>query len=122
MDALVMSGEGLRAGAVAAIKNVQNPVKVARLVLEKTPHMMLAGEGGRERERDLKNSGENKEKKVPNLTASIQQVKEPISLLLPMATHRCHQTHWSPHMQSMNWKLSRNSLSLWIVFSTFCSE
>lgn len=45
MDALVMSGEGLKAGAVAVIKNVQNPVKVARLVMEKTPHAMLAGEG-----------------------------------------------------------------------------
>lgn len=45
MDALVMSGAGLQAGAVAAIKNVKNPVKVARLVMEKTPHVMLAGEG-----------------------------------------------------------------------------
>lgn len=45
MDALVMSGSGLRAGAVAAIRNVRNPIRVARLVLEKTPHVMLAGEG-----------------------------------------------------------------------------
>lgn len=48
MDALVMSGTELLAGAVAAIKNVKNPVKVARLVMEKTPHVMLAG---KERER-----------------------------------------------------------------------
>ncbi|KAG0722128.1 Isoaspartyl peptidase/L-asparaginase [Chionoecetes opilio] len=45
MDALVMSGARLRAGAVAAIRSVANPVKVARLVLEKTPHVMLAGSG-----------------------------------------------------------------------------
>lgn len=47
MDALVMSGTELQAGAVAAIKNVKNPVKVARLVLEKTSHVMLAGERDR---------------------------------------------------------------------------
>lgn len=47
MDALVMSGTGFQAGAVAAIKNVKNPVKVARLVMEKTPHVMLAGERDR---------------------------------------------------------------------------
>lgn len=44
MDSLVMSGAGLQAGAVAAIKNVKNPVKVARLVMEKTSHVMLAGQ------------------------------------------------------------------------------
>lgn len=44
MDALLMSGTELQAGAVAAIKNVKNPVKVARLVMEKTSHVMLAGE------------------------------------------------------------------------------
>jgi len=42
MDAAVMDSR-LRAGAVAAISNVKNPVLVARQVME-TPHMMLAGE------------------------------------------------------------------------------
>lgn len=57
MDALVMSGTGLQAGAVAAIKNVKNPVKVARLVMEKTPHVMLAGQ----REKIELRYGNNKE-------------------------------------------------------------
>jgi L-asparaginase/beta-aspartyl-peptidase (threonine type) len=43
MDASVMDSAG-RLGAVAAIRNVKNPVLVARAVME-TPHVMLAGEG-----------------------------------------------------------------------------
>lgn len=45
MDACVMEGETLRAGAVAAIRNVRNPVDIARLVMERSPHVILAGEG-----------------------------------------------------------------------------
>ncbi len=45
MDASIMDGSNLQAGAVAAIKGVRNPVKAARLVLEESPHVMLVGEG-----------------------------------------------------------------------------
>lgn len=45
MDACVMDGEGLRCGAVAALKRVRNPVRVARQVMEQTDHALLAGEG-----------------------------------------------------------------------------
>lgn len=45
MDASVMIGAGLRCGGVAAIARVQNPVLVARRVMEATPHVLLAGEG-----------------------------------------------------------------------------
>jgi|SRR5581483_2821656 len=45
MDASVMSGETLRCGGVAAIRRVRNPVRVAQAVMEKTPHVLLAGEG-----------------------------------------------------------------------------
>ncbi|MGQ9465356.1 MAG: isoaspartyl peptidase/L-asparaginase family protein [bacterium] len=44
MDASIMTAEG-RFGAVAAIKNVRNPIQVARLVMEKTDHLLLCGEG-----------------------------------------------------------------------------
>lgn len=43
MDALIMDGKNMDAGAVGAIKNVPNPIKVARLVMEKTPHSFLVG-------------------------------------------------------------------------------
>jgi beta-aspartyl-peptidase (threonine type) len=40
-----MAGDSLRAGSVAAISNVKNPIKLARRVLEDGRHVMLAGEG-----------------------------------------------------------------------------
>jgi beta-aspartyl-peptidase (threonine type) len=45
MDAAIMDGARLRAGAVGFVKNVKNPVRLARLVMEKTEHILLAGEG-----------------------------------------------------------------------------
>ncbi|MFP3920588.1 MAG: isoaspartyl peptidase/L-asparaginase family protein [Dichotomicrobium sp.] len=45
MDAAVMDGSDRRAGAVASIFGPRNPVRVARAVMERTGHVMLAGEG-----------------------------------------------------------------------------
>lgn len=45
MDASIMDGSTLKAGAVAFVKNIRNPVRLARLVMEKTEHVLLAGEG-----------------------------------------------------------------------------
>ena len=45
MDASIMDGASGSCGAVACIKNVKNPVSVARRVMEKTSHIILAGEG-----------------------------------------------------------------------------
>jgi beta-aspartyl-peptidase (threonine type) len=45
MDACVMDGRNLAAGAVGAIKGVRNPVLVARRVMEATGHVLLVGEG-----------------------------------------------------------------------------
>lgn len=45
LDAAVMEGRGLRAGAVAGVHGVRNPVLLARMVMERSPHVMLAGSG-----------------------------------------------------------------------------
>lgn len=45
MDAFIMDGKSLKAGAVAAVRHVKNPISLARLVMEKTWHVLLAGEG-----------------------------------------------------------------------------
>ncbi len=47
LDACVMDGYSLQAGAVAGVKHLRNPVLAARLVLEKSPHVLLIGEKGR---------------------------------------------------------------------------
>jgi L-asparaginase / beta-aspartyl-peptidase len=44
-DAIVMDGATLRAGAAAALQRIHNPVRLARGVLENSPHMMLVAEG-----------------------------------------------------------------------------
>ncbi|NJE85199.1 asparaginase [Thermococcus sp. CX2] len=45
MDAAIMRGKTLEAGAVAGIWGVKNPISVARKVMEKTDHVILSGEG-----------------------------------------------------------------------------
>ena len=44
MDAAIMDGRNLSAGAVALVRHVKNPVRLARLVMEKTDHVLIAGE------------------------------------------------------------------------------
>ncbi len=45
LDASVMDGHRMDAGAVAFVRNVRNPIKLARLVMEQTDHVLLAGAG-----------------------------------------------------------------------------
>ena len=45
MDAAIMEGKNLKAGSVSAIKNVKNPVRLARTIMENSEHVMMSGEG-----------------------------------------------------------------------------
>lgn len=45
MDAGIMNGEDLKAGAVAAVGNITNPVHLARLIMAESEHVMLIGQG-----------------------------------------------------------------------------
>src|SRR5438105_2453055 len=45
LDAAVMDGATLRAGAITLVTRVKNPVKLAKVVMERTRHVMLAGAG-----------------------------------------------------------------------------
>ncbi len=45
MDAAIMDGKTLKAGAVACIRTIKNPITAARCVMDKSPHVMLSGPG-----------------------------------------------------------------------------
>ncbi|MEQ6124508.1 isoaspartyl peptidase/L-asparaginase [Pseudotenacibaculum sp. MALMAid0570] len=45
MDASIMDGKTLNAGAIAGVKDVRNPISAAKLVMTNSPHVMLAGAG-----------------------------------------------------------------------------
>jgi len=48
LDAAIMDGRTLAAGSVGSVKHIANPIHLARLVMEKTPHVLLVGVGAEE--------------------------------------------------------------------------
>ena len=48
LDAAIMDGRNMRAGAVASVRHVKNPVELARHVMEKSRHVLLVGPGAEE--------------------------------------------------------------------------
>ena len=48
LDAAIMDGKQMRAGAVASVRHVRNPVDLARHVMEKSRHVLLVGPGAEE--------------------------------------------------------------------------
>ena len=47
LDACLMEGKTLSCGAVAGLEHIRHPAAVARKVMEKTPHILLVGEGAK---------------------------------------------------------------------------
>jgi len=45
MDASLMNGSDLRAGAVASVQNVKNPITLARIVMDRSSHVLISGAG-----------------------------------------------------------------------------
>ena len=44
-DALIMCGKTLKSGGVTCVKNIKNPIQLSRHILDKSKHVVLAGEG-----------------------------------------------------------------------------
>lgn len=53
MDAIVMDGKTLGSGAVSAVRNIANPIRLARLVMDKTSHVYLTAEGANQFARSM---------------------------------------------------------------------
>ncbi|HYH87437.1 MAG TPA: isoaspartyl peptidase/L-asparaginase [Pyrinomonadaceae bacterium] len=45
LDSSIMEGKTLKAGSVAGLKRIKNPILLARLVMEQSPHVMMVGDG-----------------------------------------------------------------------------
>lgn len=48
MDASLMNGENLMAGAVAGVQNIKNPISLAKAVMQQSEHVFMAGQGAQE--------------------------------------------------------------------------
>lgn len=48
MDAAIMEGSTMKAGAVTGVRHIKNPISLARAVMEKSEHVMLVGDGAEE--------------------------------------------------------------------------
>ena len=48
LDAAIMNGRDLSCGAVAGVEHIKHPITLAKLVMEKTPHILLAYQGAEE--------------------------------------------------------------------------
>jgi len=96
LDASIMEGKTLRAGAVAGVKHVKNPIELARLILEKSPHVMLVGTGAEEFALEqglpaVPNSYFRTDARVRQLERALQEEKDkaaqPGSAKAPEAAH-----------------------------------
>ena len=87
LDASIMYGKDLSNGAVTLIKSVKNPISLARLVMEKSPHVLLGGEGAENFARQM-----NVEM-VPNsyFDTIDRSEKDKCSDDCPESAHRCRQ-------------------------------
>jgi beta-aspartyl-peptidase (threonine type) len=54
LDASIMDGKSQNAGAVAGLHTVKNPIKLARAVMEKSPHVMMIGDGAEKFAKEMK--------------------------------------------------------------------
>ena len=80
LDAAVMDGNGPRAGAVAGVRHMKNPIDLARRVMEKSPHVLLVGEGAEEFALEqgvvlVPNSYFRTERRVLDLERALQEEK-----------------------------------------------
>ncbi|WP_371193144.1 isoaspartyl peptidase/L-asparaginase family protein [Glaciecola sp. SC05] len=80
LDASIMRGDNLQAGAVASVTNIKNPIVAARLVMEQSVHVMLSGKGAEQfaLEHGVEKT-ENTTFNTPRRFEALQRAKQRIS-------------------------------------------
>ncbi|MFA5326838.1 MAG: isoaspartyl peptidase/L-asparaginase [Prolixibacteraceae bacterium] len=81
LDASVMDGQTLKAGAIASVKDIKNPIRVTRAVMEKSEHVMLNGTGASQFAKDqgfepVENSYFFTEKRYKSLQELLKKERE----------------------------------------------
>ena len=84
LDALIMDGATLNAGAVAAVQRIRNPISLARLVMEKSEHVLLVAQGAEQFAR---------KHRVPTC--------QPSDLLVGRELERWHELHGNPNWRTV---------------------
>jgi len=83
MDASIMNGRDLMAGAVAGVEGVKNPISLARAVMEQSEHVLLTGNGAMDFAKKVNASFENEEYFFVQLRYDqLQQAKQSNSMIL----------------------------------------
>jgi L-asparaginase / beta-aspartyl-peptidase len=93
LDASVMEGHTRRAGAVAGVTTVKNPILLARSVMEKSPHVMLAGEGA-EKFADTLKDIDRVDPKYFDTEKRLQQLKDAKAKEAAQAMHTVQGTYF----------------------------
>lgn len=81
LDASVMDGKTLQAGAIAGVRDIKNPIKVARKVMEKSEHVLLTGTGASQFAKEqgfapVENSYFHTEKRYKSLQEILKKERE----------------------------------------------
>jgi beta-aspartyl-peptidase (threonine type) len=83
MDASIMNGSDLMAGAVAGVEGVKNPISLARAVMEKSEHVLLTGNGAMDFAKKINAQFENEDYFFVQLRYDqLQQAKQSNSMIL----------------------------------------
>jgi beta-aspartyl-peptidase (threonine type) len=77
MEAAVMNGETLQAGAAGLLSDIRNPVRLARVIMEKTDHVFVVGKGAEELARIF-----NLERRKPATAVQIERYEAQLKSLL----------------------------------------
>jgi beta-aspartyl-peptidase (threonine type) len=83
MDASIMNGKDLMAGAIAGVQGVKNPISLARAVMEKSEHVLLTGNGAMDFAKKVNAPFENEDYFFVQLRYDqLQQAKQSNSMIL----------------------------------------